>query len=162
MTNQQVAFVISSHVREIRMTEFSILHTYCQYHQNYVSRNVFHTYSFNEYKSHHYANFVITAGSVGFPHDNPWCHQWQQSWHHDNPRFSMFTFKTPCFLKYYDEVLYICNTPIEIVVSLELWLTMNGIMVLAVYMHFAWTIVTCCKFHCVKWYIGSLNNINVG
>ena len=32
----------------------------------------------------HDANFVITGGTTGCRDDNLWCHQWWQSWHHDN------------------------------------------------------------------------------
>ena len=32
----------------------------------------------------HDANFVITGGTKGCHHDNLWCHQWWQSWHHDH------------------------------------------------------------------------------
>ena len=32
----------------------------------------------------HDANFVITSGTGGCLYDNLQCHQWWQSWHHDN------------------------------------------------------------------------------
>ena len=38
------------------------------------------------------ANFVITGGTGGCHKDNLPCHQWWQSWHHDNPRISLSEF----------------------------------------------------------------------
>ena len=38
----------------------------------------------------HDANFVITGGIVGCRYDNLRCHQWWQSWHHDESRFSVW------------------------------------------------------------------------
>ena len=35
------------------------------------------------------ANFVITGGTGGCHYDNLQCHQWWQSWHHNNSQFSM-------------------------------------------------------------------------
>ena len=35
-------------------------------------------------ESSHDANFVITGDTRGCWHDNLWCYQCQQSWHHDN------------------------------------------------------------------------------
>ena len=38
-------------------------------------------------KSCHDANFVIIGGTTGCRYDNLWCHQWWQSWHHDDSVF---------------------------------------------------------------------------
>ena len=35
------------------------------------------------------ANFVIDDSTTGCHHDNLWCHQWWQSWHHDNSQFTV-------------------------------------------------------------------------
>ena len=35
-------------------------------------------------KIFHDANFVIIGGTRGCHHDKLWCHQWWQSWHHDD------------------------------------------------------------------------------
>ena len=47
-------------------------------------------------KSCHDANFVITGGTAGC-YDNLQCHQWWQSWHHEDSWFSviMFQMETP-------------------------------------------------------------------
>ena len=37
-----------------------------------------------ELKTCHDANFVIIGGTGICHKDNLWCHQWRQSWHHDN------------------------------------------------------------------------------
>ena len=41
-------------------------------------------YSIPKTKHHHDANIVITGGTAGCHDDNLQCHQWWQSWHHDN------------------------------------------------------------------------------
>ena len=38
------------------------------------------------------ANFVVTGGTTGC-HDNLWCHQCQQSRHHDDFKFSVVIYK---------------------------------------------------------------------
>ena len=40
--------------------------------------------------SSHDANFVATVGTGGFHDDNLQCHQWRQSWHHDDSWFSVW------------------------------------------------------------------------
>ena len=42
-------------------------------------------------ESCHDANFIIIGDIRGCHNDNLWCHQWWQSWHHDNSLFSVFT-----------------------------------------------------------------------
>ena len=37
----------------------------------------------------HNVNFAVIGGTGGCPYDNLLCHQWRQSWHHDNPRLSV-------------------------------------------------------------------------
>ena len=38
--------------------------------------------------SRHDANFVLNGGTTGCHDDNLWCHQWQQSWHHEDFQLS--------------------------------------------------------------------------
>ena len=52
----------------------------------------------------HNANFVITGGTGGCHKDNLQCHQWWQSWHHNNSRFSVFI-----FIKYVTHKIYSPN-----------------------------------------------------
>ena len=40
-------------------------------------------------KHHHDADFVVTGGTGGCRNDNLQCHQWWQSWHHNNSQFSI-------------------------------------------------------------------------
>ena len=49
-------------------------------------------------ESHHDANFVVTGGTVGCLYDNLRCHQWRQSWHYDNSRFSVCDMLDVAFL----------------------------------------------------------------
>ena len=50
-------------------------------------------------KSCQNANFVIISGTLGCHNDNLQCHQWQQSWHHDNSHFSVSAYQTfSCWL----------------------------------------------------------------
>ena len=37
------------------------------------------------------ANLIIIGDIRGCHNDNLWCHQWWQSWYHDNSLFSVFT-----------------------------------------------------------------------
>ena len=37
----------------------------------------------------HDAIFVVTDGIAGCHNNNLWCHQWWQSWHHENSQFSV-------------------------------------------------------------------------
>ena len=37
--------------------------------------------------SHYGANFVVSGGTSRYHYDNLQCHQWWQSWHHDNSQF---------------------------------------------------------------------------
>ena len=41
-------------------------------------------YHAQQTKSRHDANFVVTGGTGGCHNDNHRCHQWRQSWHHDD------------------------------------------------------------------------------
>ena len=41
------------------------------------------------------ANLVVNGGTGGF-YDNQRCHQWRQSWHHDDTRFSVYVSKMKC------------------------------------------------------------------
>ena len=54
----------------------------------------------------HVVNFVVTDGTGGCRHDNLRCHQWRQSWHHDNSRIS------PTEFKWKSASIPQCNEPI--------------------------------------------------
>ena len=42
----------------------------------------------------HNTNFVIAGGTTGCHNDNLWCHQRWQSWHYDNPCYSLWYTET--------------------------------------------------------------------
>ena len=42
----------------------------------------------------HGANFIVIVGTEGCHQDNPRCHQWRQSLHHNNFRVAVYAYVT--------------------------------------------------------------------
>ena len=49
-----------------------------------VQFSVIRTLDYTENQGCHDANLVVIADTGGCRYGNPWCHQWQQSWCHDD------------------------------------------------------------------------------